>query len=257
MKQKTNQKVKQMLLPVTAVILLLILWQIAIPAFEIPSWKLSSPTQIAAAIVRDYKEILPAVFYTYANVIVGFALAMTIGLTLGSLINANKVIGITLTPYVNLLCTIPLITIVPLLMLWFGIGRPIIIVTIVIQSFPIMNFNCCVAFANVDPLRLELMDSFKASKLKRLYYCILPDAVPGVFTGIKLSAILSILSSVAAEMTGGNKGLGAQINLFVAYMKMPQALACIFYVALLGFILYYTISHIEERIMRTRNQIAE
>jgi NitT/TauT family transport system permease protein len=229
------------------------LWQIAIPAFDIPAWKLSSPTEIGKALVRDYKDILPAVFYTYTNVLVGFALAMTIGLTLGSLITSNKLLGTILTPYVNLLCTIPLITIVPLLMLWFGIGRPIIITTIIIQSFPIMNFNCCVAFANVDPLRLELMDSFKVSKIKRLYYCILPDAVPGVFTGIKLSAILSILSSVAAEMTGGNQGLGAQINVFVAFMKMPQALACILYIALLGLVLYYFISHIEDKIMRKRN----
>ncbi|MDR0886006.1 MAG: ABC transporter permease [Clostridiales Family XIII bacterium] len=252
-----KRKISSFLLPAAAVIILFILWEISISIFAIPAWKLSRPTEIAMALFRDYKEILPAVFYTYTNVIIGFVLAMTVGLSLGSFINGNKLAGVTLTPYVNLLCTIPLITIVPLLMLWFGIGRPIIILTIVIQSFPIMNFNCCVAFANVDPLRLELMDSFKVGKLKRLYYCILPDAIPGVFTGIKLSAILSILSSITAEMTGGNQGLGAQINVFVAFLKMPQAMACIFYIALLGLVLYYSISHIEARIMKTRNNEGE
>lgn len=210
------------------------------------------PSEIIKAMFSSFAELAPNILYTYTNIIIGFLLAIFIGLILGILISSNKMAGIILTPYINLLCMIPLITIVPLLMLWMGFGRNVKLIAIVIQAFPIMNLNCCVAFSNVDPVRLELMDSLKATKIQKIFCCILPSSVAGVFTGIKLASILSVIACIGAEMTGGSDGLGACINNYVAYMKMPQAFACIFYIMIIGLILYGIIGAIESKLLAKR-----
>mgnify|MGYP000545060279 CR=1 FL=1 len=240
------------ILPVSVVILILAVWQAVVVVKSIPAWQMPKPTEILSVMVLGIGELLPNILYTYTNVVIGFLLAITIGFFLGIAITSNKMAGIILTPYINLLCMIPLITIVPLLMLWMGFGRNVKIITIIIQSFPIMNLNCCIAFANVDSVRLELMDSLKATRVQKYMHCIIPSAVPGIFTGIKLASILSVLACVNAEMTGGNNGLGACINNYVAYMKMPQAFACIFFIMILGLIMYGIVSMIETKLLSKR-----
>lgn len=251
-KNKIIERAKAIILPLIAIILALVIWQVVIIVNNIPEWQMPRPTEIFKTMFGSFQDIKGSLFYTYSNIFIGFVIAVILGVFLAAIINSNKLAGITLTPYINLLCTIPLITIVPLLMLWMGLGRNVKILTVVIQSFPIMNLNACVAFANTDPMRLELMSSLKASKVKKFFYCILPDSVSGVFTGVKLAAILSILAEVSAEMTGGNKGLGAFINNSVAYMKMSEAFASIFYIAIFGFVLYYIITFIENKLMKNR-----
>lgn len=251
-KTEVKRKISSIILPVIAVMVLLAIWQLIVIVKQIPAWQMPLPTEIIKAMFLNFGELLPNILYTYINIVLGFILAIIVGLVLGILISSNKMTGIILTPYINLLCMIPLITIVPLLMLWMGFGRNVKLITIVIQAFPIMNLNCCVAFANVDPVRLELMDSLKASKVKKFLNCILPSSVPGVFTGIKLASILSVIACISAEMTGGSDGLGACINNYVAYMKMPQAFACIFYIMIIGLILYGIVGAIESKLLEKR-----
>lgn len=251
-KTEVKRKISSIILPVIAVMVLLAIWQLIVIVKQIPAWQMPLPTEIIKAMFLNFGELLPNILYTYINIVLGFILAIIVGLVLGILISSNKMTGIILTPYINLLCMIPLITIVPLLMLWMGFGGNVKLITIVIQAFPIMNLNCCVAFANVDPVRLELMDSLKASKVKKFLNCILPSSVPGVFTGIKLASILSVIACISAEMTGGSDGLGACINNYVAYMKMPQAFACIFYIMIIGLILYGIVGAIESKLLEKR-----
>lgn len=251
-KAEIKRKISSIILPVIAVIVLLAIWQIIVVVKKIPAWQMPLPTEIVKAMFLNFDELLPNILYTYTNIMIGFLLAIAVGLILGIFISSNKMAGVVLTPYINLLCMIPLITIVPLLMLWMGFGRNVKIITIVIQAFPIMNLNCCVAFANVDPVRLELMDSLKASKIKKFIHCILPSSVSGVFTGVKLASILSVIACISAEMTGGSDGLGACINNYVAFMKMPQAFACIFYIMIIGLILYGIAGAIESKILAKR-----
>lgn len=251
-KTEVKRKISSIILPVIAVMVLLAIWQLIVIVKQIPAWQMPLPTEIIKAMFLNFGELLPNILYTYINIVLGFILAIIVGLVLGILISSNKMTGIILTPYINLLCMIPLITIVPLLMLWMGFGRNVKLITIVIQAFPIMNLNCCVAFANVDPVRLELMDSLKASKVKKFLHCILPSSVPGVFTGIKLASILSVIACISAEMTGGSDGLGACINNYVAYMKMPQAFSCIFYIMIIGLILYGIVGAIESKLLEKR-----
>lgn len=224
--------------PIVLIGLLLILWEVLCIQNDIPTWKLAKPSDIVSVFAKNTQEILPQIGITYLNIFIGFILAVVIGIFLAILISSFPLFASAVTPIIVTLCCIPIITLVPMLMLVFGLGSDVKIITIVIQAFPLVNMNAATAFMNVDPNKLELMKSLKATRIQQFRHCILKDALPGVFTGIKLAAIMSMLGGVTAEMTGGNTGIGAKISYYIGFSKTPEALSCIIYIIFLGVILY-------------------
>ena len=99
---------------------------------------------------------------------------------------------------------------------------------------PIVNMNACVGFANVDPTRIELMKSMKASKFQLYRYCMFRDAMPDILNGIKLASVLAMIAGVAAELCGGDGGLGNQIKKLLGLSKTAEAFACLIYVIVFG-----------------------
>lgn len=236
--------------PVLLIGILLILWQTLCTQKEIPMWMLAKPTDIASVFAENTKELLPHIGVTYFNIIVGFLIAVAIGIGLAILISSFPLFGSAVTPIIVALCCVPMITLVPMLMLVFGLGSQVKIITIVIQAFPLVNMNAAAAFINVDPTKLELMKSLKATRVQQFRYCIMKDALPGVFTGIKLAAIMSMLGGVTAEMTGGNTGIGARISYFMGFSKTPEALSCIIYIIFLGVFLYGGVCLLEKILVK-------
>ena len=234
--------------PVILIFFLLFLWQFACVTKEIPKWMLAKPTDTAVAFGVSFLEMLPHIWITYSNIIIGFVIAVFLGLSLAILITSFEFIGSAITPLIVAMCCIPMVTLVPMLMLAFGLGRSVKIIAIVIQAFPLVNINAVVAFLNTDPARLELMKSLKASKIEQFRYCILPDGVHGIFTGIKLAGIMSMIVGVSAEMVGGNTGLGNRISYLVQFSKTAQAMSCLIYIAVFGILLYGLISLLEKKV---------
>jgi NitT/TauT family transport system permease protein len=225
-------------------------WHVLVIKFDVPEWQLPDPSAIFGAMVHDFATIAPHLTSTYVNVLLGFVIAVILGLSLAIVIYFNTSIGMTITPLINLMCITPLITIVPLLMLWLGFGNKAKLIAIVLQSFPIVNLNSLSAFSNVAPLHLELMQSMKAKKYQTMRFCVFPEALPGIFTGVKLAAILALMAQVTSEIVGGDSGLGAQIIQYTQYMKMPQAFACVFYTAAFGVLFHQCLSFMERKLVK-------
>jgi NitT/TauT family transport system permease protein len=250
---KKEYIIKYFFPPFISIIFVLILWQSIVVAFRIPSWKFPGPLVISKAIITEFDIIRPQIIITYSNVIVGLLFSVVLGVSLASVINFYRSVGIVLAPFINLLCIIPVITIVPLLMLWVGFDNKVKLIVIIMQSFPIINLNTATAFANIDPVKPELMRSMQASKFKVLRFCLLPASITGIFTGIKIASIFAMLAEITSEITGGDEGLGSQIIKYSSYMKIPETFACIFFVAIFGSIFYQLICIIERKI--TRNSV--
>ena len=230
--------------------LLLYFWEEQCVVREIPTWMLAKPTEIFAAFKSGFSETLPYLLTTYGNILIGFLLAVLIGLALAILLTNCPLLAKAITPIMVVLCCVPMVTLVPLLLVIVGTGSTSKIIVIVLQSFAIVNMNACVGFANVDHTRLELMQSLKASRYQQFRYCILRDAMPSIFTGVKLASVLAMISGVSAEMSGGAGGLGNYISFLVGNSRVPEAFACIVYIALFGLVLYGIITLLERRLTR-------
>ncbi len=236
--------------PVVTFLLLLGVWEGAVVWLKIPKWQLPRPSDVLVTMVRDFGEFLPHILRSYSTIIIAFACAIVLGIVLAAILRNFKLLGVALTPYINMLCTTPVITLVPLLLLMFGFGQWVIILAVTLQAFPILNMNAITGFLNVDAIKLELMDSLRATRVQTFRYCILPAALPHVFTGMKLSGIFATTACISSEFTGGSRGLGAQIIAHTQFMKMDKAFACIFFVAFIGLFLYLFVSWLEARIIK-------
>jgi NitT/TauT family transport system permease protein len=249
-KKAKSEKIASVLAPTLAIILILAIWQGAVVVLQIPSWQLPKPTDVFISMATDFKTFLPHIVRSYSTIILGFFFSTIIGIMLAAVLNNFKLLGVALTPYINLLCTTPVITLVPLLLLMFGFGQWVLVFAVALQAFPILNMNAVTGFANVETIRLELMSSLRANRIQTFFYCTLPASLPSVFTGMKLSGIFATTACISSEFTGGSEGLGAQIIAYTQFMKMDKAFACIFFVAIIGLILYTLTSYLETKMIK-------
>lgn len=236
--------------PFILIVCILLFWQAHCTINEVPSWQLPKPSEIIAAFFTHFTEALPYLASTYFNIIVGFVLSVVIGIVIALILTNSRILSMALTPIIVVLCCVPMVTLVPLFLVSMGIGPGPKILTIVIQCFPIVNMNACVGFANVDPARLELMESMKATKVEKYRYCIFRDAMPSIFTGVKLASVLAMIAGVSAELCGGTGGLGNQISSLINYSMTAQAFGDLIFVIVLGMALYYFVSFLEKKLTK-------
>lgn len=244
-----KRRVLSIIVPIITFVLIFAFWEICVKAFNVPKWMLPAPTDIFSSMVVNFPEYWPHIVATIETVLIGFVIAVPIGLIIASLITNFRVLNAALSPYITFLVTTPLITLVPLLMLLMGYGMNVRIVTVIIQSFAVVNMNACTGFNNVPIIRRELMQSLGASRTKTYFKVMLPTAAVDIFTGIRLAGIFATTACISAEYVGGNMGLGSQIIKYANFLKTTESFACIFYVTIVGLILYGLISLAQKKII--------
>jgi NitT/TauT family transport system permease protein len=229
--------------------ILFAIWELAVRLFKVPKWLFPMPSAIFKTMIVNFWDFWPHIIITVETILIGFVIAVPIGLVLASIITRSKFLSSALSPYITFLVTTPLITLVPLLMLVMGYGMEVRVVTVIIQSFAVVNMNACTGFLNVPVMRQELMQSMGANAKQIYFKMALPNAATDIFTGVRLSAIFATTACISAEYVGGNMGLGSQIIKNSQFLKTTESFACIFYVAIIGLILYALISFAQKKIV--------
>jgi NitT/TauT family transport system permease protein len=248
MDSKQNRTVS-VLAPIVMFLLIFSVWQWVVVANNVPRWLFPAPVEIFQSMVNDFPEFWPHIQVTFETVFLGFLLSVPIGILLALLVTNSDSLNAALSPYVIILVTTPLVTLMPIMMLFMGYGFKVRLVAVVIQTFAIVNMNTCTGILNVPVMRHELMQSLGASKLQSLRHAVFPTAAPDIFTGIRLSTIFATTACISAEYLGGNEGLGSQIVKYSQYIKTTQSFACIFYVTIIGLIMYGLVSVLQRRII--------
>jgi len=147
-----------------------------------------------------------------------------------------------------------MITIVPLFMLWLGFDPNIRILVVILQAAPIIMLNTLSGFTSVETEKLELMRSMGASRRQTFFKLILPNAMPQVFTGIKLGCIFSTIGAISADFVGGSVGLGFRILQYSGLVMTEMTYGTILIVALIGIILYQLVSFAESKFIVWRKK---
>lgn len=244
-----KKKVIGIVAPVIMFLLIFALWEAIVVIQEVPAWLLPRPTMIFKSMVVSFPEIWPHILATIQTVFIGFILSIPVGLLLASLITSFPKLNMALSPYITFLVTTPLISLVPLLMLIMGYGMNMRVLAVVIQSFAVINMNACTGFNNVPVIRHELMDSVGASRIQSYLKVNLPTAALDIFTGIRLAGIFATTACISVEYVGGNTGLGSQIIKYSQFLKTTESFACIFYVTVIGLIIYGLVSLAQKKIV--------
>ncbi|MEF9970910.1 MAG: ABC transporter permease subunit, partial [Oscillospiraceae bacterium] len=201
--KKSKNKVLSIVAPLVAFALIFGLWEIIVRAMDIPKWLFPAPSDIFTSMVTNFPEYWPHILMTVQTVFIGFIIAVPIGILTAALITNFELVSAALSPYITFLVITPLITLVPLLMLWMGYGIKVRIVTVVIQAFAIVNMNACTGFLNVPTIRKELMQSLGANRIQTFFKVTLPTAATDVFTGMRLASIFATTACISADYVGG------------------------------------------------------
>lgn len=161
-----NSKSASFVLPFLATVLIFLFWEIAVLLFKIPAFNLPSPSSIFASLIEFTPQILANSARTLWTTLLGFGLALIVGVTLGFSIGYSRVVYLTLYPLLIAFNTIPKAALVPLLSLWFGANAvPATITAFLLAFFPIA-VNVALGLDTVEPEMKDVLQSLGANKVE-------------------------------------------------------------------------------------------
>jgi NitT/TauT family transport system permease protein len=176
----------------------------------------------------------PAILVTVGEAATGFAIAVAVGLTFGTLIAEFRVVERILYPYLVALQTMPKIALAPVLLVWFGFGLGSkIAVAAVISLFPVL-VNTVAGLKNCDSGRLDVLRALGASRWDCFRWVKLPNALPFVFSGLSAAVMFALTGALVGEFVGASAGLGYLIVQANSNMDIPQVFAILLVLVAIG-----------------------
>lgn len=237
----------QMIMPWAVTIGLFVIWEIACRAFNVSSFILPKPSEILAATVKFYGPITGHSVHTLFTTVLGFAIAVVGGMALGLLVGASALIYKGLYPLLIAFNSIPKVALVPILVIWFGIGTvPAVITAFVISFFPIV-VNVATGLATIEPEMRDVLRSLGASRLDILVKVGIPRSLPYLFASLKIAITLAFVGSVIAETVASNEGIGYLMLAASSRSDVPLVFSGLIVIAILGVIMYAICAWFERR----------
>jgi NitT/TauT family transport system permease protein len=226
---------------------LFLIWEIACRLFAIPLTVLPAPTVVFAALVEFREPIVSNSWVTLWTTLVGFALATVFGLLLGIAVGWHKAIYAGIYPLLVGFNSIPKVAVVPVLILWFGLGEiPAILTAFLISFFPIV-VNVATGLATTEPELEDVLRALGASKLDIMRKVGIPRSLPYFFGSLKVAITLAFVGAVVSETVGANKGIGKLMLDAQAAFQVQIVFAGLLVLAVLGILLYIGTVLIERR----------
>lgn len=226
---------------------LFLVWEFACRLFDVPPSFLPAPSMVFRASWDFRVALFDNAVVTLWTTLVGFGLAVVVGLLLGMLIGASKGIYEALYPVMIGFNSVPKVAIVPVLILWFGVGAlPAVLTAFLISFFPIV-VNVATGLATTEPELRDVLRALGASRLEIIRKIGLPRSMPYFFSSLKVAITLAFVGSVMAETVGSNKGVGHLMLSAQAAFQVPLVFAGLLALAVLGIVLYAMMAVVERR----------
>jgi putative hydroxymethylpyrimidine transport system permease protein len=232
--------------------LLLVIWELSVRAFLIPTYLLPAPSQIFAQMIKNYELLLAHAGITLLEVALGFSLALVFAFSLSLLLFYSPMLERAIYPWLILSQNIPVFAIAPLLVIWFGFGLwPKVLVAALVVFFP-MVVNTLDGLKSTDVDLINLLKIMGASRWQILKKIRIPSALPFIFSGAKVGITFSVMGAVIGEWIGGQQGLGYLMNQQKTLLHTDLVFAAIFWLAALAITLFVLVSWLERIVMPYR-----
>ncbi|MGA1207970.1 MAG: ABC transporter permease [Gammaproteobacteria bacterium] len=233
--------------PTVFTIALFVVWEAACQLFSIPLTVLPAPSVVFEALWQFRDPIISNSWVTLWTTLAGFALATVGGLLLGIAVGWHKAIYAGVYPLLVGFNSIPKVAVVPVLILWFGLGEiPAIITAFLISFFPIV-VNVATGLATTEPELEDVLRALGASKLDVMRKVGIPRSLPYFFGSLKVAITLAFVGAVVSETVGANKGIGKLMLDAQASFQIQIVFAGLLVLAFLGIVLYVFTALIEQR----------
>ena len=232
-------------------IVVLGLWELTSGGLFDDFW-ISTPSQIFLALVRLFSggQLMEALGITMLEVFVGFLFGALIGCVLGLVLGINPLVARVLDPFLLGLYALPRIALLPLFILWFGIGLEMkVVFTALLVFFPIF-MNTLSGVRDVDRDLIDVLRVMGARPMETVRKVYIPSALAWVFAGLRISVPFALIGAVVAEMFSSNRGLGYLISLSANQFDTAGLFAALLVTTLVGLILDALVRRIEKYLLR-------
>jgi NitT/TauT family transport system permease protein len=246
----SRKKIFRRVLPWLVIAALFLLWQALVDGFRIQSFVLPSPSAIFAAGWQWRGIILQNAWLTFVETAIGFFFAIVFGLLAGIAVGSSSLIYDGFYPALVGFNTIPKVAVVPILILWFGVGAiPAVITAFLLSFFPIL-VNVATGIATVEPELQDVLRALGASKWQMIRKVGLPRAMPYFFASLKVAITVAFVGSIIAETVGSNGGIGNFMLVASSRFEVPLAFAGLLVTGAMGIAMYAVAGAIEWRMTK-------
>ena len=234
---------------IVSILCLLAIWELICQSGVVSSLFLPAPSAIIKALLEMIAdgEIGVSLAASLYRILAGFFIGSLVGLAIGLVTGTSALMDKIGTPIVNAIYPIPKIALLPLFILWLGIGELSKVTIIALGVFFPVAMNTYSGVKNVDTLLLKVAASFNASWWMTMKSVVLPNALPMIFAGLRLAAGTSLLLLVAAEMIAAQVGIGALILHYGDLMITDKLMAGVIVLSLLGLVFNLILQFVERK----------
>ncbi len=239
-----------------AVLAFLLLWQFAATRGWVNVRYTSAPSQVFSAAVDVFRHdhFLHHAWVSFSEFSVGFGVALGIGLPLGLLLGSSQRLRLFVEPPLMALYTAPRLTLLPILIVWLGIGMASKVAVVFLGVvFPII-VNTIAGVREADPRLLQAARAFGANAPDIFIKVLVPGALPAILLGIRLGIGRGVLSIVVGEMFVSEAGIGHQIMTYGEAMQVNRLLVYALSITLFGYALTLAVRLLENRVRSWRPQ---
>ncbi|CAO3416628.1 ABC transporter permease [Azospirillum doebereinerae] len=237
-------------MPLVSAIGLFLVWELVCRLFAIPDYLLPTPSASFAAAWTYRDAIWMHALQTLLTTLAGFALAVAFGVLLGVAVGSSRAVYRAANPLLIGFNSVPKVAVVPVLVMWFGIGTvPAILTAFLISFFPIV-VNVATGLATLEPELRDVLRSLGATRMDILLKVGFPRALPFFFASLKVAVTLAFVGSVMAETVASNLGVGYLMMSASSRFNMPLVFAGLLVIAAMGVAMYAVFSVIEHRSTR-------
>jgi NitT/TauT family transport system permease protein len=242
-----ERKAVRRALPWFVIIAIFVFWEIFVRLFNIQEFVLPAPSAIFKSLWQWREPIAINAWQTLMTTLVGFAFAILIGVIGGVALGSSAVAYDGFYPALIAFNSVPKVAVVPVLVIWFGIGTvPAIITAFLLAFFPIL-VNVATGIATVEPELRDVLRALGASKKQVIMKVGLPRAMPYFFASLKIAMTVAFVGSIVAETVAANAGIGYLMLVASSRFEVPLAFACLIVTGLMGVGMYVVCVAIERR----------
>jgi ABC-type nitrate/sulfonate/bicarbonate transport system permease component len=222
-------------------------WEAIARLGAVEDYLLPAPSEVAQALVDDRHLLLSDTWVTAQEVLLGFGIAVAVGIALAIVLHLSPALRGAVYPLVVASQAVPVIVIAPILVIWFGFGiTPKLIVIALICFFPIV-VNTLDGLRSVDEAQVRMMRTLDASRADVFRHLELPASLPYLFSGARIAVAVAVIGAIFAELVGSDAGLGHLIQVGTAELLTARVFAAVLILSAMAIALFWLLTALERR----------
>ena len=248
------QRHEALILGGSAVTVAMVIWEALWEAGRISPLFFTGPSQVAERFAAEWTEgrLKQDMLYSGRNFVVGVGLAISSGVVLGVVIGWYRRLAMIVEPFLTALYSTPRVALIPLVLIWFGIGMWSKVFIVFINAFFPVLINTIGGVRAIDRDLLRAARAFCASDSQIFTTVVVPGSVPFILTGIRQAVSLGLIGVVVGEMFGGSEGIGYMVNYGGQTFQTDTVFLGVVIIAFAGIVLTWLAERLERHFSRWR-----